>query len=514
MTKIVILNAGPVHAEYQDGSLRYVRVGKCELLRQVYVAVRGEGWKTIPARIRNEEISQSKDGFRIQLAVDHTAGDVDFAWTGEIAGNSDGSLRWTMSGEPRKPFLRNRIGFCILHPIRECAGRPCTVEHSGGALEQTRFPALISPAQPFLDVRAISYETSTGLKVRVSANGDVFETEDHRNWTDYSFKTYSTPLARPHPVLVSRGDRVEQSVGLELAGDVIAPGPCEDQPVTIEVSRSKTYPMPQLGCFLLDAPATALDYARVDVNLDKPAWKSEFAAARACNVPIEFAVFTKGAASDFEKLRDELTGFGTRVRRILLFAPDGAATERSTVLAARKYFTGHRLGGGANTNFTELNRNRAAVDVLDFVSWGINPRVHATDDLTMVENIEGQAATVESAKTFSGNRALAISPVRIPPFAGGRAWVIGSISELAQAGASSITYDPCDSALHDVVRSAPARVLATRSSDPLKAGALAVVSQGRSIIFLANYGKETQSVICEGRSFRLGPYQVLKAEAG
>jgi len=38
--------------------------------------------------------------------------------------------------------------------------------------------------------------------------------EDQRNWTDASFKTYSTPLSEPFPRLVRTGDLVEQSLGV------------------------------------------------------------------------------------------------------------------------------------------------------------------------------------------------------------------------------------------------------------------------------------------------------------
>jgi hypothetical protein len=41
--------------------------------------------------------------------------------------------------------------------------------------------------------------------------------EDQRNWTDASFKSYGTPLELPHPVEISEGTRVKQSVSVRLA---------------------------------------------------------------------------------------------------------------------------------------------------------------------------------------------------------------------------------------------------------------------------------------------------------
>jgi D-apionolactonase len=40
--------------------------------------------------------------------------------------------------------------------------------------------------------------------------------EDQRNWTDASFKTYSTPLELPFPVEVAAGERIFQRVVLSI----------------------------------------------------------------------------------------------------------------------------------------------------------------------------------------------------------------------------------------------------------------------------------------------------------
>mgnify|MGYP006195238293 CR=1 FL=1 len=45
-----------------------------------------------------------------------------------------------------------------------------------------------------------------------TANGDVFEMEDQRNWTDASYKTYVRPLALPWPYTLEAGTELEQAV--------------------------------------------------------------------------------------------------------------------------------------------------------------------------------------------------------------------------------------------------------------------------------------------------------------
>ena len=81
---------------------------------------------------------------------------------------------------------------------------------------ETEFPLLISPHQPFKDLGAISWEPTADLKATVAFAGETFETEDQRNWTDASFKTYCTPLERPFPVEIETGSLVDQRITVEL----------------------------------------------------------------------------------------------------------------------------------------------------------------------------------------------------------------------------------------------------------------------------------------------------------
>ena len=212
----LILHAGPLTARYAAGSLRGISLDGREVIRHVLVALRDHNWKTIPRRLTRETVTKLDDRFRIELTAEHVSGEVDFVWEGLIEGHADGRIVWSMSGEARQPFRRNRIGFCVLHPIALCAGIPCLVEHPDGSKEHLRFPYRIAPHQPFVNMRAMSYEVRPGMMAELRFTGDVFETEDHRNWTDYSFKTYSTALHLPRPVTVAPGERIEQTVELAL----------------------------------------------------------------------------------------------------------------------------------------------------------------------------------------------------------------------------------------------------------------------------------------------------------
>ena len=78
--------------------------------------------------------------------------------------------------------------------------------------------------------------------------------EDQRNWTDASFKTYSTPLELPFPVELSAGEQIRQRFVLGLVvehGAISAP---EEAAAKIIISAgSTTKSVPKIG---LSAPAS------------------------------------------------------------------------------------------------------------------------------------------------------------------------------------------------------------------------------------------------------------------
>jgi hypothetical protein len=136
----IALRAGPLSLIYESGDLRYIRLGRREILRRVYVALRDRNWGTVPPVLSNVQIEQTDDAFQMSYDVEHRQGEIDFFWRGSITGDARGTMSFAMDGVARSSFLRNRIGFCVLHPIHECAGAACRVEHVDGT--QSRDHAL------------------------------------------------------------------------------------------------------------------------------------------------------------------------------------------------------------------------------------------------------------------------------------------------------------------------------------------------------------------------------------
>ena len=200
---MTVLTAGPLKLRFcaRSGMVREIRAGAIEVLRGIYAAVRDENWGTVPMSLSELAVGQRPEGFRVSFTASCRQGPIDFSWKGDLTGEPDGTICYEMEGVAQSTFRRNRIGLCVLHPIRECAERSCTIEKTDGSTEQGEFPGDISPHQPFRELRSITHEVA-GLRVTVTFAGDVFEMEDQRNWSDASYKTYGTPLDLPFPVEV------------------------------------------------------------------------------------------------------------------------------------------------------------------------------------------------------------------------------------------------------------------------------------------------------------------------
>jgi D-apionolactonase len=494
----VPLRAGPLRLVFDRGELRWIRLGEREVLRGIYAAVREEGWATVPAVLEDLEIEAEPESFRIRFRALHQRGRVRFAWDGRIEGHADGRIAFRMAGAAGSTFRRNRIGLCVLHPVEECAGRPCIVETTDGDRLEQRFPVLVSPHQPFRNVRAILHEVTAGVEVEVRLEGETFETEDQRNWSDASFKTYGTPLHLPFPVEVAEGTRVEQSVSVFLFGVTAAPlrqaaaavpGALpkrrnSTEPVVVQVAGMPGVARPEIGLggaalAVLDEPAARvlrplrLAHLRADLRLDGPGWEEALeravANARALAVPLELALFLPGDSRPaLRRLAARAPGLRPRVASWLLFRAADGTTADGDVAFAREALgdvdPSARFGGGTDRHFAELNRRRSAALGLDRLVFALTPQVHAFDECTIVENVASLRSVSETMRGFAGGAALAITPVTLRPRADprpassrdpgeepftddprqgtpfGAVWTLAFLAAAAEAGFASLTF--------------------------------------------------------------------------
>ena len=488
-----LLRAGPVTAVLENADLRYVYFGDTQIVLRLYMAVRDRNWSTIPPIFKNFTVDDRGDGFRVEFETEHVNGDVDFAWAGLIEGSSDGTITYRMDGAPRKSFLKNRIGFCVLHPM-ELAGAPATVETPDGAI-RGEFPRTIAADQPFIDMISISHPAGPNGIANIEFEGDLFEVEDQRNWTDASYKTYSTPLRLPYPVEVTPETRILQSVTIRVTGQpvVLAEGGSAGD-VSIDLSNSRPLPLIGFGAGRKPLPAESLPSLRAlkpaslwaDLDLGAENWRECLAVtsanAGALGVPLDLSVVETARVTCWDQLAAELLRCKAVIGTVFVFPPMtypmvfprlDLATHAETIAGARAAFRSAglkvALGGGARAYFTELNRASGflPVDQLDAVTYTINAQVHAVDNLSVIETLAAQAETVKSARSIVGDKPLLVGPITLkppfnpnatgaPPETGpdqlpdavdsrqlsllGAGWTLGSIHQLAAAGADALSY--------------------------------------------------------------------------
>ncbi|HUZ66005.1 MAG TPA: hypothetical protein VMU82_20050, partial [Acetobacteraceae bacterium] len=212
------LAAGAVSALLEDGNLRVIRFGDTEVIRGIAFLVRGPTWGTLAPVLEDVQIEETEGAFAVRYTGRIAAGGQRLRYAARIEGEAAGRLVFHCEATAETAFETCRTGFVVLHPIAGVAGNRVRIEHADGAIEDGTFPALIDPVQPMLNLRALTHEPIPGLRVTCRMDGDTFEMEDQRNWSDASFKTYSRPLALPWPFTLAAGETLRQSVTLSFSG--------------------------------------------------------------------------------------------------------------------------------------------------------------------------------------------------------------------------------------------------------------------------------------------------------
>lgn len=528
------LRAGPLDLYFAEGDLRRIRLGEREVLSRVYAAVRDRDWGTVLARIENLQVVESGRHFTVTYDAIHQQGPVDFRWRATITGTDAGQITFALDGKAHSTFLRNRIGLCVHHPLRECAGQSCTILHPDGTREASAFPSDVAPNQPFLNVAGITHEVAPGLRAEVRFHGEVFETEDHRNWTDANFKTYGTPLSAPFPIEIAAGTELHQLIELVLHGERPDPSRTPAGHVRVRALGAPAVPLPRLGLALESGarPLTAsemtrlrslsLSHVRVDLSggLD--------AQAESLGIPLEAAVTMP---AEWKPLRH----LAAKVRHWLIYHRDEASSSEETMRAAREALGPEAvIAAGTNANFAELNRNRPKGSYLNAACFPVNPQVHAFDDASLMENTAGQAEAVRTARGFLKGLPVFVTPVRLraqveadprQKLAFCAAWTVASLASLARAGAESFTYFethgprgvmdgdtvyPVYQVFRAVAEFRNGAVAPTEVSDPLRVAALVLTLGARRRMLLANLTDTAQDVVTDlqPEPVTLAPYGI------
>jgi D-apionolactonase len=587
LPKQIDLQAGPLNLFYEAGDLRYIKFGDKEIIRRVYVAVRDHNWDTVIPVLSNVRMNIANDSFYIKYSVSNIQDNVDFLWEGNIIGKPNGTITFSMDGVAQSTFWRNRIGFCILYPM-EYAGVDCEIEHVSGAFEKSSFPKFIapqriidgkpSPVEPFSNMRALVYQVVPNVLAEVRFEGENFEMEDQRNWTDASFKAYGTPLKSPSPVEVKTGTKISQTFTLSIRGQdkILKPSKTDDT-LTFSIGKNALRNLPKIG---LDEASHGqplnekeierlktlnLSHQRLSLYLSNPDYEKKLRQsskeANKLGINLETALFLSNEAeSELKVFVELLKQIKPPIVNWLIFHKEEMTTSEKWIILAQKFLKDYdhnsNVGSGTNVFFADLNRSIPPFKVMDFITYSINPQVHAFDNLSLVETLSAQGETVKSARNFSNNKPISVSPItlkmRFNPNATapeaniesnqlpsqvdvrqmslfGAAWTLGSLKNLSESETRSLTYYettgwrgvmevefgshvpekfhslkgavfPIYHVFADVGEFADGQIVSTSSSNPLKITGLALKKKGRTRIIIANLSSEVQQLTVQNLS--------------
>ncbi|GHA44220.1 hypothetical protein GCM10008927_06240 [Amylibacter ulvae] len=426
------LKAGPISLTLENGILRHVKLNGSEIIRSIAFLVRDADWGTLAPDIDNLIIDERSDQLVISYSAQYQSGDALLNVDISIDASA-GGLKMLANGVANGKFETNRAGFTVLHPIKDVAGCPVEIQHSDGSVEHGNFPALIEPWQPFVDINAITHQAGNHT-IRCQLVGDTFEMEDQRQWGDASFKTYNRPLAQPWPYTIADGDSVEQSVSLTWAQKpaIVAPEFLE---------RCIDANFPEMALVISPEDAVRLAANPNDLNVVQPQRLlchldtqlgdlrdqfNAFAHAQSCCPDVVYDLELIIANDDnLDQIATVMNSTGFSPDSVMICpsvdrqsTPPGSEWPDCPPLeiihkAGESAFPNLKRGGGMVSFFPELNRKRPPIEMLDFVSHGLCPIVHAADDFSVMETLETIAHITTSARAIIGTLPYRIGPATI-----------------------------------------------------------------------------------------------------
>jgi hypothetical protein len=396
-----------------------------------------------------------------------------------------------------------RAGLNLHHPLTSTVGRGYHWVNGRSSGSGT-FPGVIHPQLrdqarylpmigPF---GRLTIDTGPHARLTMDFTGAQFETEDQRNWTDASFKTYGPPVDQHEPRWHEAGSMVRQTVLITAR----TPGPAATRPPRREpagaartagtagaaetaraavirigagtepalppvgVTANSLWPSPDGWPRLAGEPdpvvaEAGLDHVRAEVWPESAAsveqLRHTLAVLRDRGIPLELAL--RGGAEDPGRLGMVLRmAAAVPVRAVLAL---GAGTEPATpgfaaMVSDLAREIGATVAAGAAGHFSEVNRSRDVVRHAGPVVWSTNPQVHESDDVTVMQAAAMVGQTAASAARIWPGQGQAVSCIRFAsgpatgpapdpraarPFAA--AWLVAVLAGLTGTRCDWLTVD-------------------------------------------------------------------------
>lgn len=364
--------SGPWSAIIRAGSLDDLRFGDRRVLRAVRCVIRDENWGTPEPQLAVSE----------RAGTLHIRGEIGSWATWTLVVQAGAALTATATVVLREAVPTNRAGLLLLHHPDQ-AGTAITVRHPDGTAESVTLPDFIAPHQPVLDIAGLSW-----AGIDLDLDGDVWEMEDQRNWTDASFKTYSTPLAVPFPVTHPAGTVLTHTLTLTATDAAIDLGRAEPTGRTVPV-------------------VTERGIREIDVADPLPADLGDVHDLRV----------TVGDESDVAAALPGILAQAGALERIGVVDRAGHLATPALVAALREVVPADLvIVGGTRAHFTELGRagDLLARDV-DELAFSITPFMHESGGTQLWESLDVQPAVLATAELIADATPLRIGPVTLTP---------------------------------------------------------------------------------------------------
>lgn len=486
-----LVTVGRLEATLDGSALRWIRLDGVEVLRCIDLTVREPDWGTVLPHIQSVVETADRSSVTISIGASYRASGIELDAVCRIALDAS-TVTYRVEYEVPSEARLNRIGVIVLHPM-SVAGRRLVVDHPGGS-EEIGFPVAIDPNIVATDIVGLGWRPITGVHGRVEFEGDDWEMEDQRNWTDASFKSYPRPLRLPFPFTLAAGTRGTCAVHASFEG---SPRSSRRAPaVALDLPDRTVARLPSLGTEVRSFPllrehlgvghALRLGHLRVGVDAQGDEVGSaleRLAQVKAVGFPFEVDVVTNPGSGSLPGIVDALRDsacvgvnvFSAKSPSALDSDSDAVASWASLASSA-----GLRapIGAGTRANFTELNRTHPPAQA-DIVTYGVNPQVHAFDGESILETVGTIAAITRQASKISARRPLSVvvsgwprpadvlapckhDPRFLEPL--GTAWLTGMLASMSAPTVSRLsllTLDELASAWR--ADSATARLIASLS---------------------------------------------------
>ena len=188
--RMIALKVGDLTARLGTSpELRDVRLGGQPTLNRVSLTVRDPLWVTITGSRAKRTVETSDDHVyvRDQWSYPVQGSSLDAVW--EVRLDHDRlDVRAEVTAQGSVGV--NRASLCLLHPL-ESVGTGSGFDTRTGPTCPS-FATEVNPHRVFEEVTGMTFALPDGRRVDLDFGGDLFETEDHRNWSDAGWR----PTAR------------------------------------------------------------------------------------------------------------------------------------------------------------------------------------------------------------------------------------------------------------------------------------------------------------------------------